>query len=97
MPLADALSRTGYPVSAASSNDYPTSFVDDFLITFDASNHAIDGFSDNVSAVVSVTDALDKVTLEEDHTYAHDMKTPVAQSTATPSLKKVTRVAGYNW
>ena len=89
MPLADALSRTGYPVAAASSKDYPNSFVDDFLTAFDADNHAIAGFSDNVSTVVSVTDELENVTLEEEHTYAHDMKKPAAQSSSTPSLKKV--------
>ena len=89
MPVADALSRTPYPAAAVSSSDYPNSFVDDFLIPLDSGNHAIDMFSDNVAAVVSVTDELERATLEEDHAYSHDMKKPAARSTAAPSLKKV--------
>ena len=89
MPLADALSRTPYPAAVTSSSAYPNSFVDDFLFPLDSGNYSIDVSSDNVAAVVSVTDNLDRVTLEEDHAYSHDMKKPAARSTAAPSLKKV--------
>ena len=63
--------------------------MDEFLSPSATDHHAIDMFSDNVAVVVSVTDELENVTLEEDHTYSHDMKQPAAQSTATPMLKKV--------
>jgi len=76
-------------VAAGSSKDYPNSFVDEFLFSSSADSHAIDVPTDDVATVVSATNKLDNITLEEDYTYAHDMKQPVAKYTATPTLKKV--------